>query len=56
MSVVETLKSIAGFDESIQTTQYRCTDCGNEFESAKDRGRATCMECMGNDLETVEEA
>lgn len=55
MSVMQTLKNIVGLEESDPTSLYRCTDCDNEFESAKDPARVTCLECMGHDVELIEE-
>jgi hypothetical protein len=54
MSVVETLKSVVGLSDGRVTTRYRCIDCDNEFESAKDPDRAKCMECLGTNVEPVE--
>lgn len=55
MSVVDKLKSAVGLeDESATKKRFRCNDCDNEFESFKQPRRASCMECMGNDVEVVE--
>lgn len=35
-------------------TQYRCGDCGREFEVDAPPSRAVCSECMNEDVTMVE--
>jgi Zn finger protein HypA/HybF involved in hydrogenase expression len=55
MSVIDTIKNVVGFDSGITTHQYRCVDCDNQFSSAKDPERASCMECMGHNVELIDD-
>jgi DNA-directed RNA polymerase subunit RPC12/RpoP len=54
MSVVETIKSVVGSDDSPNETRYRCGDCGNEFTSYKDPERVSCRDCVSREVEPVE--
>ena len=52
MSITETIKEYIGGEEAgAHLTEYRCTECGHVFESAKTEDRAQCMECLSNDVE-----
>ena len=52
MSITDTIKSFIGGDEAgTHLTEYRCSDCGHTFESAKTEDRAQCMECLSTDVE-----
>lgn len=55
MSVLDTIKSAVGLESGLPTHQYRCADCGHEFESSKEPDRARCMECMCQDVERIDE-
>lgn len=54
MSVIDTIKTVVGLDSGAITHEYRCQDCDNEFESAKDPDRASCMNCMSYNVERVD--
>lgn len=52
MSIASTIGEWTGYsDEAIDVTEYRCTDCGGTFESAKSMERVQCLECLSNDFE-----
>jgi predicted Zn-ribbon and HTH transcriptional regulator len=53
MSLVQKLKSAIGSDESFETTTYECRDCGATHDSAKTPDRASCPECLSNDVTQV---
>lgn len=54
MSVMEKVKSIVGLDDTgITTYEYHCNDCDAEYTSAKQPERATCPECVSNDVEML---
>jgi hypothetical protein len=55
MSVIDTIKDVVGLDSGPATRQYRCVDCDNQFSSAKDPGRALCTECMGHNVELIDD-
>jgi DNA-directed RNA polymerase subunit RPC12/RpoP len=54
MSVVETIKSAIGSEDTAEETRYRCTDCGTEFTSYKDPARVSCRDCVSREVEPVE--
>lgn len=52
MSITATIKELIGAGGgTVDLTEYRCTDCGHTFESAKRIERAQCMECLSSDVE-----
>ncbi len=55
MSVLGKLKDAVGVGGAHRdpTDAFRCTDCGEEFESGKDPRRASCPDCLSNDVERV---
>lgn len=54
-SALQTIKNLLNSDGSdVPTNEYRCTDCGNEFTSAKDPERVQCLECLDRDVEKVD--
>jgi hypothetical protein len=55
MSVIGIIKNVVGLDSGMTIRQYRCVDCNNEFESGKDPERASCMECMGYNVELIDD-
>lgn len=54
MSVVDLLDRLIGTDTNrVQLKVFECADCGSTFESAKQPDRASCPECLANDVEQV---
>lgn len=55
MSVIEKLTSLVGSDDSPVKKRFRCHGCDSEFDSFKREGRASCAECLSDDVEVIEE-
>lgn len=54
MSVVDLIDKVLGAGgDSVQLKEFECADCESTFESAKDPDRASCPECLANDVEQV---
>ena len=54
MSVVDIIDRVLGMGGSdIQLKVIECGECGEQFESAKQIERASCPECLANDVEQV---
>lgn len=54
MAVVEIIDKLLGVSGSeIQLKVFECADCGAEFESAKQPERASCPECLSNDVNRI---
>lgn len=57
MSVIDSIKSKLLKDESAGTRRFRCEDCHNEFETAKNKDRRiSCPVCVSNDVTEIEAA
>ncbi|MBX0296102.1 hypothetical protein [Haloarcula nitratireducens] len=54
MSVLDTVKQKVGMAD--EKPEYRCEDCGNEFESDSDPGSYwfQCPECGSEDLTEID--
>ncbi|MFB6123648.1 MAG: hypothetical protein ABEJ78_09345 [Haloferacaceae archaeon] len=50
MSLVSKIKSAIGSDEELDVRTYECQDCGATHDSAKTPDRASCPECLSNDV------
>lgn len=57
MSIIEKLKGLVGGGESHANVKKRftCHNCESEFDSFKHEDRASCPECLSNDVEVVKE-
>ncbi len=55
MNVLQKVKSALPIDEgSDGVYAYECHNCGHEFRTGKEPGRAVCEECRSEDLEELE--
>jgi protein-arginine kinase activator protein McsA len=56
MSGLQTVKDLVpGLgDQGVETEMFECQDCFERFESAKDRRRVQCPDCLSNQVEQVE--
>lgn len=56
MSVLQQLKSALPIedDESDSVYAYECQNCGHEFRTQKEPGRAVCRECRSADVDELE--
>lgn len=56
MSIIEKLKGLVGGGEAQVDGKKRftCHNCESEFDSFKLEERASCPECLSNDVEVVE--
>jgi len=50
MSALQRLKRAVPIVEPDERT-YECRDCGATFESDSDPDRATCVDCLSDDVE-----
>lgn len=57
MSIIHKLKGMVGKGGSDPNSKKRftCHGCDSEFDSFKLEGRASCPECLSNDVEVVTE-
>lgn len=58
VAFVQKVKSMLGMADAggqRLMESYRCGKCGEAFESAKDRDRVSCPECLSHDIEHAEE-
>lgn len=57
MSIIDKLKGMVGKGESRPNSKKRftCHGCDSEFDSFKLEERASCPECLSNDVEVVTE-
>lgn len=57
MSIIKKLKGLVRGGESHANAKNRftCHNCESEFESFKLEERASCPECLSNDVEVVKE-
>lgn len=54
MSVVEIIDKLFGVSgDSVELKVYECAECDSTFESAKQPDRASCPECLSNDVTQV---
>lgn len=54
MSIVEVIDRVLGTgNSSVQLKVFECADCDSTFESAKQPDRASCPECLSNDVTQV---
>lgn len=54
MSIVEVIDRVLGTgSNSVQLKVFECADCDSTFESAKQPDRASCPECLSNDVTQV---
>ena len=55
MSVIDSIKSKLLEDERAATRRFRCADCDNEFETAKNKDRRiSCPACVSKDVTEIE--
>lgn len=54
MAVVDLIGKLLGKGGSgLQIGVFECADCDAEFESAKQPERASCPECLSNDVNRI---
>lgn len=54
MSIVDVIGRVLGTGSSgVQLKAFECVDCDSTFESAKQPDRASCPECLSNDVTQV---
>lgn len=46
-------KLLGGGGSGVQLKVFECADCDAEFESAKQPERASCPECLSNDVTRI---
>lgn len=57
MAVVDLIDKLLGAGgSSVQLKVFECADCDATFESAKQPERASCPECLANDVEQIDTA
>lgn len=50
MNPIKKVKNVIGTGSSLEILFYECQDCGNQCESAKDPGKAKCMNCLSTTI------
>lgn len=54
MAVVDLIDKLFGVGgNSVQLKVFECADCDATFESAKQPDRASCPECLSNDVAQI---
>lgn len=50
MAIGKLVNKLLGRDTGIELKVFECSDCDATFESAKQLKRASCPECLSNDV------
>lgn len=50
MVIGKLASKLLGRDSGVELNVFECSDCGSTFESAKQPDRASCPECLSNDV------
>lgn len=50
MAIGKLVKKFLGRDTGVELKVFECADCDARFESAKLPKRASCPECLSNDV------
>lgn len=50
MAIGKLLSKVLGRSSSVDLKVFECADCDATFESAKQPERASCPECLSNDV------
>ncbi|MFB6359788.1 MAG: hypothetical protein ABEH59_00535 [Halobacteriales archaeon] len=56
MAIGKLVKKVLGRDTGVEIKAYNCADCDETFDSAKQPERASCPECLSNDVSVAQTA
>lgn len=53
MALGKFVSKLLGSDSGVELKEYECAECDSSFDSAKRPERASCPECLSNDVTVV---
>lgn len=53
MPISQLVNKLFGRDTGIEIKVFECSECDETFESAKQPKRASCPECLSNDVSVL---
>lgn len=53
MPIGKLVNKLIGRDSGIDIHVFECSECAETFESAKQPTRASCPECLSNDVSAI---
>lgn len=53
MALGKLISKVFGNSTGVELREFECAECDTSFESAKQSDRASCPECLSNDVAVI---